>query len=88
MTVFGRPSSPVEPVTPPPVDRCTPTAGEHAGGALPPDVPVLWVRVCADCGAVDHLNAWGSPAVVDGGPWACRSCPATAWVLRQLSLDR
>lgn len=78
MTVQHRPSSPVVPVTPSPTE---PARLAHR------EVPVVWVRSCTDCGAVDHLNAWGSPAVVDGGPWACRHCPTTAWVLRQLSLD-
>lgn len=61
-----------------------------AGAPLPPepadpDEPLLWVRSCQDCGGVDHLSAWGSPAVVAPGPWGCRFCPSTAWVLRRLS---
>jgi hypothetical protein len=79
--VFGRPSSPAEPVTPPPTSGARPARPAHR------DVPVVWVRACTDCGAVDHLNAWGSPAVVDREPWSCRHCPTTAWVLRQLSTD-
>lgn len=51
------------------------------------ETPVVWVRGCADCGGVDHLNAWGSPAVVAEGLWACRFCPSTAWILRQLSAE-
>ena len=81
MPVRDRPSSPVAPVTPPP------TKVRSADRLADREVPVVWVRACTDCGAVDHLNAWGSPAVVDRGPWACRHCPTTAWVLRQLSLD-
>jgi len=51
------------------------------------DTAMVWVRACCTCGAVDHLSAWGSPALVVDEPWCCRHCPTTAWVLRQLSTD-